>query len=476
MIYNLHTFIVVFLLFLEGVSLPMRTSATQPSALRSAVPPKAPGWPLVGSLSPMLVDPLEFFVQNYRQLGPVFRVQVVNRQMTVLAGPEANQFFVREGDRILGSDDLFGGLARETKTTINLAAMDGERHSHWRKVLRRGYSREAYLRNLPATLNAIRTTVSDWQPQQPIPVVAMFRRLITRQLGPAIVQTESGEYFADIWHFFNTMMQVLVMKTHSRLWLHTPRYRRAKARAFAFARQTLDWHQQTPVSERWPDLIDDMSAATDLDGQKATDDDLMALALGPFFAGLDTVANTCSFMLYSLLRDPALYEQVQAEVDQVLADDTPDPQQLRQMPMLHATALETLRRYPVAFTLPRVALAPFEFGGSQFNKGDLIYIATTVTHFLPEFFPDPYQFEPQRHLPPRQEYKQAGKFTPYGLGAHTCLGAGVAEIQIMLTLGTILRHARLQLSPDHYQLKTVFSPLPCPSSNFCIKVVEQRNA
>jgi hypothetical protein len=39
------------------------------------------------------------------------------------------------------------------------------------------------------------------------------------------------------------MMQVLVMKTRPRLLLYTPRYRRAKARSFAFARQTLEWHQ-----------------------------------------------------------------------------------------------------------------------------------------------------------------------------------------------------------------------------------------
>jgi cytochrome P450 len=422
----------------------------------------------------MLQNPLEFMVQNYRQLGPVFRVQVANRHMTILAGPEANQFFMREGDRILGSDDLFGGLAQETNTKLNLAALDGERHSHWRKILRPGYSRDAYLRNLPATLATIGTTVRDWQLQQPVPVVAAFRRLITRQLGPAIVQTESGEYFDDIWHFFNTMMQVLVMKTRPRLLLYTPRYRRAKARSFAFARQTLEWHQQTPPHARWRDLIDDMMASIDLDGQRPNEDDVMAAALGPFFAGLDTVANTCSFMLYSLLTDADLYEQVQAEVDQTLSGDTVDPQRLKQMPMLHATALETLRRYPVAFMLPRVALQPFAFGGYHFKTGDLIYVATTVTHFLPEFFPDPYTFDPQRHLAPRQEYKQTGKFAPYGLGAHTCLGAGVAEIQFMLTLGMILRTARLQRAPADYQLRSVYTPLPCPDANFGVKVVAYR--
>jgi|LakMenE01Jun11ns_1017448.scaffolds.fasta_scaffold9366986_1 cytochrome P450 len=71
-----------------------------------------------------------------------------------------------------------------------------------------------------------------------------------------------------------------------------------------------------------------MMASIDLDGQRPNEDDVMAAALGPFFAGLDTVANTCSFMLYSLLTDADLYEQVQAEVDQTLSGDTVDLQRL----------------------------------------------------------------------------------------------------------------------------------------------------
>ncbi len=452
----------------------METSLTKTSRTDRVLPPKAPGLPLLGSAREMLSDPLEFFVQNYLKLGPVFRVQAFNRHMTVLAGPEVNTFFVREADKLLGSNDLFGGIAQETNTGVNLAAMDGERHKWWRRIMRPGYSREAFLCQIPSVVATIRATTQNWQIGEPFAVVPQFRRLITRELGPAIVQAESGQYFDDIWHFFNIMMQVLAMKTRPRLLLYTPAYRRAKMRAFDFARQTLDWHRATPLTERYSDLLDDMMAAQDIDGQKVSQDDLLAAALGPFFAGLDTVANTSSFMLYSLLKYPQVLQRVQAEVDEYLTSDSPDPAVFKQMPALHATALETLRRYPVAYTLPRVVLEPFEFGGYRFEQGETVYIATTLTHFLPAYFPEPYRFDIDRHLPPREEHKQPGKFAPYGLGAHTCLGAGTAEIQIMLTLGTILRTVRLELEPADYELKYVYTPLPCPEPRFRVKVVERR--
>lgn len=437
-------------------------------------PPLAPGWPVLGSALAMLNHPLEFFIQTYQQLGPVFKVRALDRHFTVIAGPEANAFLAKDGDAFLGSDELFGDMGREMNNHVNLVAMDGERHRAWRKIMRPGYSREAFVSHLPRVIELTRATARAWGVERPVRVVPMFRRLITGQLGPALMQAESGEYFDDIWNFFNTMLQVLVMKTRPKLLLRTPGYQRAKARAFEFARQTLDWHRATPLSERAKDLLDDLGTAVGPDGYRPTDDDLLTAALGPFFAGLDTVANTSSFMLYALLKHPQVLARVQAEVDQHFTADTIDLSVFRQMPALHATALETLRRYPVTFTLPRVALQPFEFGGYHFETGEVVYVGTAVTHFMPEFFPEPYEFNIDRYLGDHPAHKQPGKFAPYGLGAHTCLGAGTAEIQLMITLGTLLRTARLELAPKDYELKYVFSPLPVPEPNFKLRVVEYR--
>ena len=51
--------------------------------------------------------------------------------------------------------------------------------------------------------------------------------------------------------------------------------------------------------------------------------DLKVSVLGPFIAALATVAGTCSFMLYALLRNPDLLARARAEADTLFADGEP---------------------------------------------------------------------------------------------------------------------------------------------------------
>ena len=56
--------------------------------------PLAPGLPVLGSALPLAQNVAHFLTKQYRQLGPVFRVRALNREMVVLAGVEANLFFI----------------------------------------------------------------------------------------------------------------------------------------------------------------------------------------------------------------------------------------------------------------------------------------------------------------------------------------------------------------------------------------------
>ena len=197
--------------------------------------------------------------------------------------------------------------------------------------------------------------------------------------------------------------------------------------------------------------------------------DLKVSVLGPFIAALDTVAGTCSFMLYALLRNPDLLARARAEADTLFADGEPAWSDVGKMDVLHRTALETLRMYPVVPMLARTVTNSFEFAGYRIEAGESVMVATSVPHYLPECFPDPDRFDIERYAEGRAEHRQPYAYAPFGLGPHRCLGNGFAEVQIIVTMATLLHDVELALHPSGYRLKTAEVPLPRPRDSFRVR-------
>lgn len=440
------------------------------------LPPLVKGLPLIGSGLGLMNDPLRFLVRAYREYGAVFRVNAGARQMIVLAGLEANQFLGRWGAEYLGSEVLFGGFARELGTEDFLVALDGERHRELRRMMRAGYSRAALLPHFEQVIEVTRAMLRAQPVGARLRVLPLLQRIVTEQLGAVLVHRAPGEYFEDIRVFLRFVMNALVMKVWHPATLKLPAYRKAKARVFELARLVMEENRALPA-EALPagSLIADLLAFRDERGEPLSESALLAAIIGPYFAGMDTVASTLGFMLYALLKHPLVLARVQADVDALFADGrVPDLQALKQAEALYAATMETLRMYPVAAFTPRTATKAFEFGGYTIPQGAEVLVANGVTHYLPEFFAEPQRFDLDRYIAPRAEHRQAGVFAPFSLGEHTCLGANMAETQLMLTMAAILRTVRLQLSPPSFQVQVQMTPIPSPGNRFQVRILEQR--
>ncbi|MBE2270385.1 MAG: cytochrome P450 [Anaerolinea sp.] len=438
-----------------------------------AVFPRAKSFPYLGIALDMRIDPLRYFLKLYREHGSVFEVKLLGRPIVVMAGLEANLFLSKHGEDHFGSENLFGGLARELGSEAFLVAMDGVPHRHQRKIQRRGFSRETMQSNLAAVMAITQEYVDQWSPGTVLPIFPTMQRIVTDQLGVLIGGRKCGDYFDDLWVLLNTSMKVHILKTHPKFYLSLPRFVRAKQRVKAFSREVMDWHRQNPPVDREPRLVDDLIAAVDENGKPYSDDTVMTGIAGAYFAGMDTVASTLSFMLYAILSQPELTARLQAEIDAVFENGGLTPEALRKMEVLHNAALETLRVYTVTPFTPRTVVKAFDFEGYHFPVGTEVYIANAIPHFLPEYFPNPETFDVDRYERP-DHAKTPGAFAPFSLGAHTCLGAGAAEVQMMTLIATLLRTVNLTLEPAATPVTIYANPLPNPGRKFAFRVVSKR--
>ena len=250
-----------------------------------------------------------------------------------------------------------------------------------------------------------RQRAHSWQVGQQIFVRDELQRLVTEQLGLALTNHSSQEHFEAIRTYLNTLLNVFVIQRKPRLVMRLPGYRNSQESVMRMAETVLAEHRRSSEG-REPDLVDDLLAARDWNGEPLSEGDLLAATVGPFFAGMDTVANTMGFMLYAILKHPNVLHRIHAEVDEHFADGIPPWRQLPKLKALYGETNETLRRYPVAPFTPRGVVKPFTFAKHQVEVGEDVIIVNGLTHFLPEFFPEPYQFEIDRYAPPRNEHRQ----------------------------------------------------------------------
>lgn len=437
--------------------------------------PLAAGLPILGSALPLAQNVARFLTEQYLELGPVFRVRALNREMVVLAGVEANLFYAREGKRLFRSRDFWQDQDAEFGANRSLISMDGDDHTRLRKVQRPGYARSMLFDNLDTAVAITTREMSLWPHTQPLPALYSIQRIVTEQLSVIAANHSAKADLDDIITAVRTILSTRVTRQRPGILRQLPSFRRAKARFMQIGQEVVAAHAPELRQDAAPNLIDAIVALHREDPDFLPENDMMVAVLGPFIAGLDTVASTTAFILYALLKYPDLAAGVTAEADQLFAGDGPTAAGLRDMDVTHRVAMEAMRLWSIAPALTRTSAQEFTFAGYTIPADTDVIIATTVPHHLETHFPNPEQFDIERYTPERQEHRRPGVYAPFGMGPHTCLGQGMAEMQMGLTIATIFHFAELKLSPADYELG--FDPVPTlsPDKRMKFEVVRWRH-
>ena len=181
-------------------------------------------------------------------------------------------------------------------------------------------------------------------------------------------------------------------------------------------------------------------------GDRLTDPEIIDQVLTLLFAGHDTTTSTISFMLHELSRYPHELELLQAELDQRLGGERPAPAQVFDgFPRLDAVLAETLRLYPRAWWGPRRVHSEFEFAGHTIPNGALVHYSSWVTHHLPELYPDPEAFVPDRFASGDVAKLPKGAYVPFGGGTRICVGKRFGELEIKAIAIRLLQRLRPEL-------------------------------
>lgn len=214
------------------------------------------------------------------------------------------------------------------------------------------------------------------------------------------------------------------------------------------------------------DMLSMLLEARDESGAPLGDDELIGHAGVIFAAGHETSANALCWTLFLLSQHPQVAAAVGDELAAVLQGAAPSLEALGSLPLLERVIKESLRLFPPAPLNHRLAAETCELGGYVVPRSSEVISSIFHTHRLPELYPEPDRFRPERwqgHDPGPYAYN------PFGVGPRMCIGASFAMLELKIVLAMLLQRFRFELC-DEKRLDRYVSIVMAPSPGLYLRL------
>jgi cytochrome P450 len=195
----------------------------------------------------------------------------------------------------------------------------------------------------------------------------------------------------------------------------------------AYLEHQLHLRRQSPGNDLMSRLL-----VAEVDGERLSETELLEFCRLLLIAGYETTACLIGNGVLTLLEMPEVTAELRAD------------------PSLISGAVEEIARcFPSVAGTMRVVLEDVEIGGQKISKGESLIVWTKAANYDWTVFPDPERMDirrsPNRHL-------------GFGVGAHFCLGAPLARLELRIALKLLLdRFPNIQRDPAE-QIVSVDSP------------------
>jgi cytochrome P450 len=400
------------------------------------------------------MDPLPLLLDCYREYGPVFSMRILHASGIFMLGPAANHYVLvenfnnfrwREG----GFIDLIPLLGD------GMLTIDGSYHKRARRIMLPAFHRDRIAAAQATMVEETERALSAFAPDAVVDVYHWTRELALRIAMRALFgfDPDRSNRDLDVAEEFERALSYYGRD----FFLQSLRGPRTPWKRMHEARRLLDRVIYEEIARRraeedfGEDVLSLLMQAEDEDGSSYSDRELRDQLMTLLFAGHDTTTSTVTFLFYELARHPRVTARLLEEQDEVLGDRPPEAADVtgEAMPQLEMAIDETLRLYPPAWVGPRRCVESFEFGGYRIPGGVPVNYCSWASHRLPDVFPEPEAFVPERFSPEEKAKLPRGAYVPFGGGSRTCIGMRFGQMEIRTIALLILQRCRLGLLPGH---------------------------
>ena len=415
------------------------------------------------------------FADLTKQYGPVFEIALpFSKPNIFLSGPQVNRWVRRHGRKYLTSRKYFTKFEKIYGAVDALPSLDGTDHFRYRKAMTPSYSRERLEGRLDMVYRKAREYMANWEVGKSYPANDLCREMMNAQLSPLFISVDSQDVIKDIITLKDRALKTHLLNILPKFMLKTPGIKRRFKSVDALVEKVKNVHTPAQRAGCPRDLVDDLLSLHAHNPLLMPEANLRFNVSATLLASM-YVGDAFGFVLYAIASQPELYDKIRSEADALFSNGDPTGKDFTpaNIEITDRFINECLRVYPVVPMSMRGVVNTFTVEGYEIPRGARVTIAQTAPHYMEDSFPDPFSFDIDRYLPPRNEHRNPG-YAPYGLGPHTCLGARWMTLHMAVNLLIIAHYFTLRVYPEDYKLGINSFPSMKPNKKLKFHIAEQK--
>ena len=411
-------------------------------------PPGPRGMSLGGSFQSFRSDPIRFLTNCAAQYGDLCYFRAAHQHMYFLNSPE----LVQEALVTKNAHFMKSRILQRAKALLGegLLTNEGASHLRQRRLVQPAFHRDRLIR-YAADMSALAIrSRGRYTHDTVVDIDREMMRLTLSIVGRTLFSAEVEEDATTIGEAMNAliaMMPVLMFPLSQYLqYLPIPFMRR-----FQKAGETLDATIYRIINERRRtgedvgDLLSMLLLARDAEGDNTgmTDKQVRDETLTLFIAGHETTATALTWAWYLLAENPEAEAKMHCELDTVLKGREPCFDDVPRLPYTNNVFAETMRLFPPAWAIGRMAVNELEIGGYTIPRKSIVLLSPYTMHRSAKWWTDPDSFRPERWDVEESERPKFAYY-PFGGGPRLCIGERFAWMEGVIILAALAQKWRFR--------------------------------
>jgi cytochrome P450 len=419
--------------------------------MRSVTPDDYSGSPVRLDVGQFSHDPIGYLRSIYQTYGRIVSLQHGPQRMIFVFGHEYNQQILTKPEVYYSNLFTLPGPKRSALRRLGLGLIteNGAQHKKHRRLLMPGFHKQAIEAHHDSLVQTIEQILEPWQVGQRRDLFTDMSQLALRIASTVLFGLDDPDTARAVGGTTDEMLERSTALGMSGLLPSdnsADAYDKLLATAERSERNILAMIQRKRVgSVQGNDVLSMLIRAHDQDGTCMSDDELIGQTSMLFGAANRTTASALTWTLFLLAQHPTIMAQLLDELEGTLHGDAPTVAQLTQLPLLERVIKESMRLLPPVAFNTRTTAEPVELGPFRLTRGTTVVFSHYITHHMPELFPQPERFLPDRWL---TIAPSPYAYLPFSAGPRMCIGAALASTIIKTSLAMILQRYRLTLVPN----------------------------